>query len=115
MPYVDRDPKGHVVAGYDTPQWDEQEWLPADAAEWREFIEQRYDERIRRLRDELAETDRFLSRAMEDLIRIMMVKNALSEADLPEPLIQRMAYKERLRARLQAELNALDLAGGRES
>lgn len=107
MPYVDRDPAGRIVAGYDTPQWSEQEWLPAQAPEWRAYLEQHFDERIRRLRDELAEADRFLSRAMEDLLRIMMAKNALSEADLPEPLIQRMAYKQRLRARLQAELAAL--------
>ena len=107
MPYVDRDTNDRIVAGYDKPQWKKQERVAESSPEWQAYRADGASERAQRIREELLEADRHLSRAMEDLIEILEANKVVDETDLPQPLIQRLAFKERLREKLRAELAAL--------
>ena len=108
MPYVDRDTNDRIVAGYDKPQWKKQEWVAEDSPEWQAYRVDGAGERAQRIREELIRADRHLSRAMEDLIEILEANKVVDEKVLPQPLIQRLAFKERLREQLRAELAALE-------
>ena len=107
VPYVDRDAHGRILAGYDTPRWDEHEWVSTDDAVWQAFKGAGAAERAQWIREELARIDLHLNRALEDLIEILEANRLVREKDLPQPLLQRMAFKERLREKLRAELAAL--------
>ncbi|MCC7410304.1 MAG: hypothetical protein IT495_01530 [Gammaproteobacteria bacterium] len=107
MPYIDRALSGKIVAGFDRQLWENQEFIPDDAPEWRDFLAAESPQRARWIQEELAELDRYMNRALEDVIHVLTSTQVVDENDLPRPLIQRMAYKERLRKRLNAELAVL--------
>ncbi len=107
MPYVYRNTLGQIVDGYDTQIEQRQEFVPADSPEWLEFVAAAGPVRVERIRCELGELDRQVNRAIEDLVGVLRLKNVVSEEDLPEPLLVTIAFKERLRKRLRAELRAM--------
>lgn len=98
---------GQIIDGYDAQMEERQEFVPPDAPEWLEFVQASGTVRVERIQSELAELDRQVNRAVEDLVGILKLKNVLAEGDLPEPMMVTIAFKERLRKRLRAELRAL--------
>lgn len=96
MPYVRRDAEGRIVALFEQPEADADEWLAAGDPQLREFIG---DDSSPEGYLELSDLE--LVRVVEDLIHLLIDKNLILITELPveaqRKLTARRSARERLR------------------
>ncbi len=100
MPFVARDPDGHIVAVSKKPNPKMPEYLPDDHPELKAALD---NARPQIVKKELEEAERKLGRLAEDLLQILIAKNIVLFTDLPAET-QDLIYN---RNRLAFEYNKL--------
>jgi len=106
MPFVSRDPDGVITAVHEKRFPRSQEVAPDDP-DLRAFL-------LRQLEaaddgespDAMAQSDRDMSRVIEDLIDLMIAKRLISFAELPRPAQQKLLRRRELRGHV-AWLNSI--------
>ncbi len=95
MPFVHRDPQGNIVSLHANRQPDAEEELPIDHPDVQAFLHPDGDPR-----QELEESDRELSRVLEDLIDLLAEQNVIRLTDLPEAAQKKLLRRRSLRQHL---------------
>jgi hypothetical protein len=98
MPFIRRDSQGKIIALYAFSQAGAEEELPLDHPEVLEFL--RPDDETSAVQDLLAESDRHLSRVVEDLITLLAEQNIIRLTDLPREAQQKLLMRKNLRHHL---------------
>jgi hypothetical protein len=102
MPYIVRDAQNHIIkasaraiVGAET--------LPHGHPDVQEFLRLhgQNPDQIDEALNELRRTDGEMSRAVEDIIMVLMKKNLVKMSDLPKPVQDRMALRVKLRVFIQ--------------
>jgi hypothetical protein len=94
MPYVQRDLNKKIIGTYANAQLGyAEEYLPDDNAE----IVALTAPSIPTNAELLAETDKYMSRASEDLIVTLLGKSVITKADYPQLVWDRINYRRGLR------------------
>ncbi|MDR3409852.1 MAG: hypothetical protein P4L87_02740 [Formivibrio sp.] len=94
MPYVRRSHAGQIIALFQNPETDGQEFLPADTPEIAIFLGKSSEARL------FSQSDEDLIRVLEDLIDVLINKNVFRLTDLPEPAQEKLLSRKRLRQKL---------------
>ena len=102
MPYIVRDDEGKIQRISTRPLMGS-EMLPHHHAEVTEFLKSRQQnpDEVTRVVSELRDTDADMTRAIEDLITVLLKKNILKMTDLPRQVQDRMAARSKLRVKLE--------------
>lgn len=106
MPYAIRNLQGELVALFREPTAGSDEFLSAEHPEVVAFMEdsENADPRLA-----LADSDRAIARVTEDLIHLLIDKNAILFTELPEAVQRKLLTRERLRSSLRDSVdNFLD-------
>ena len=102
MPYIQRDANGKIIkasarllSGCDL--------LPHNHPEVLEFLKQRGQDpqQVETALAELRRTDGEMSRAIEDVIMVLLKKNVFKMSDLPKPVQDRMSFRVKQRVLIQ--------------
>ncbi|TJZ74292.1 hypothetical protein [Chitiniphilus eburneus] len=96
MPYVRRNAAGHLVALFEQPEADAQEFVPHAAPEILQFLG------LPGGRESFDALDVDFVRVLEDLIDVLTQKNILKLTDLPEQAQAKLLARRRLRADLHS-------------
>lgn len=106
MPFVSRDPSGRIVAVHEK-RFPRSAEVPADDPDLRAFlINQLERSDSGAAPDTMAQSDREMSRVVEDLIDLMIAKRLISFAELPKPAQQKLLRRRELRGHV-AWLNGI--------
>ena len=108
MPYIQRDKAGKISAVSVEQTNDIPEWVEMDSSELIAYLSQfgaAFD-----INGALAESDQALIRVVDDLINVLVEKNAMRFTDLPEAAQQKLLERRSLRQ----SLTALKLLGDDE-
>lgn len=99
MPFVERDSEGRIVALHAKRQPGAQEELPLEHPDVQLFLDPDRDgpEHAQQL---LAESDRDLSRVLEDLITLLAEQNVIRLTDLPPEAQRKLLMRRSLREHL---------------
>ncbi|MEX1200879.1 MAG: hypothetical protein WEB02_08845 [Methylophaga sp.] len=106
MAYVSRDPEGHIIALFDTPQADANEFISPNAPELLNFLGQTDD--INAARTLLSSSDQALIRVIEDLINTLIDKGVILFTDLPPAAREKLANREKFRDHLTSLDNLMN-------
>ena len=108
MPYVRRTDDGQIIALFQTPETDGQEFLPTNAPEIAAFLGESSEARL------FSKSDEDLIRVLEDLIDVLISKNVFRLTDLPGPAQEKLLSRKRLRQQLSRHHldNLLDMGKG---
>jgi hypothetical protein len=102
MPYVIRDADGKIVQVFEQPVSGKSETIPADSAEYQQFIEAHGPHSAEELRRQLAASDSGMARLVEDLVDVLINKGVIKFTDLPPAAgakyLERQAAREKLHA-----------------
>ncbi len=102
MAYVKRDSEGNIIAVFDAPQADAEEYLSINSEELIVFL--RDSENAEDARAALSVSDMALIRVLEDLINTLIDKEVILFTDLPAAAREKLANREKIRG----QLNSLD-------
>ncbi len=102
MPFVKRDPNGMILAIYQQPQDGIAEELPMNHPDIIAFLSTQ-DGAAATLVD-LAQSDTAMARVVEDLISVLVLKNAISYDDLPEEARAKLQRRQDWRGSLEETL-----------
>lgn len=110
MPYITRDANGKINRVCVRPLVNGDQ-LPHTHPEVVEFLKERghNPQIVSDALEELRRTDAEMSRAIEDLIMVLMKKNVFRITDLPKPVQDRMSLRMKLRVAIE---EAYDKASG---
>jgi hypothetical protein len=102
MPYIVRDSNGKIVKA-SARSVASGELLPHNNPEVVEFLRRRGQkpEDVEFALAELRRTDMEMSRAVEDVIVVLLRKNILKLTDLPKPVQDRMSFRVKQRVLIQ--------------
>ncbi len=102
MPFITRDETGKINK-ISVRSLGSNEALPHGHPEVVEFLTNRGQDpkKIEEAVEELRRTDGEMSRAIEDLIMVLLKKNVLKMTDMPKPVQDRMALRVKLRGTIQ--------------
>ncbi|NDP48647.1 MAG: hypothetical protein GZ085_09720 [Sulfuriferula multivorans] len=103
MPFVKRDPSGHIIAASATPTDSDDQEITADAPELQTFLAVMGGE-IKPLET----SDLKFIRAIEDLIDVLITKNVIRITDLPVAVQSKLMERRSMRQ----TLGALNLLSG---
>lgn len=106
MAYVRRDPQGHIIAVFDTPQADAYEFISPNAPELLNFLGQNGDPNA--ARTILSSSDLALIRVLEDLINTLIDKGVILFTDLPPAAREKLANREKIRDHLSSLENLMN-------
>ena len=98
MPFVKRDAQGQVVALYREKSPDATEYLPPHHDEVRGFVAAAAP--ARDAEAAFYHSDQSMIRVYEDLLDVLMEKNAIMITDLPEAARTKLMGRKRLRSEL---------------
>ena len=98
MPFIRRDQQGKIIALYAFSQNGAEEELPLDHPEVLGFLQPNGEPSA--AQDLLAESDRHLSRVIEDLITLLAEQNIIRLTDLPQEAQQKLLLRKGLRQQL---------------
>ncbi|MBV8060304.1 MAG: hypothetical protein JO126_08245 [Alphaproteobacteria bacterium] len=110
MPYITRDATGKITRACVRPLVNGEQ-LPHSHPEVLDFLTARghNPQVVADALEELRRTDAEMSRAIEDLIMVLMKKNVFRITDLPKPVQDRMSLRMKLRVTIE---EAYDKASG---
>ena len=102
MPYIQRNKNGKVIK-VSARLLVGGELLPHNSAEILEFLKERGQDpqQVEIALNELRRTDGEMSRAVEDVILVLLKKNLFKMADLPKPVQDRMSFRVKQRVVIQ--------------
>lgn len=102
MPYVLRDASGKIIRA-SVRVLAGGEVLPHNHDDIIDFLKSRQQDPklIEDALNNLRATDGEMSRAIEDVIMVLLKKNVIKMSELPRPLQDRMALRTRLRSRIE--------------
>lgn len=103
MVYVQRDPKGAIIAISKHTASDFKESLPLDHPEILHFLTS--DEVSLLAKNYLSETDSEMIRVLEDLIEILVTKNIIQFTELPETAQEKILKRKQFRALISGLVN----------
>lgn len=106
MAYVRRDPQGHIIAVFDTPQADASEFMSPNAPELLIFLGQSNDANAARTL--LSSSDQALIRVLEDLVNTLIDKGVILFTDLPPAAREKLANREKFRDHLSSLENLMN-------
>lgn len=98
MPYIQRDENGKITALHACAQANAREELPLDHPEVLAFLLP--DMKSDATQELLAESDRQLSRVIEDLITLLAEQNIIRLTDLPHEAQRKLLMRKNLRKHL---------------
>ncbi len=98
MPFIRRDEQGNIIALYAFSQAGAEEELDLDHPEVLAFLHPHPDSTV--THELLAESDRQLSRVIEDLITLLVEQNVIRLTDLPPEAQKKLVLRKNLRAHL---------------
>ena len=102
MPFVLRKPSGEVVAIFQSSHEGVEEELPMNHPDILEFLNTQSGT-VEALVD-LAETDIAMTRVIEDLIELLILKGVIDFHELPEPAQEKLSQRQHLRGSLEEVL-----------
>lgn len=97
MPYISRNPKGHIMAIALSPNAEIRESVPADHPEVLEFLALLADQPDA----SFLHSDLSLIRVLEDLVNLLVDRGVVQFADFPEAAQRKLLERGRLRARIR--------------
>jgi hypothetical protein len=102
MPYIVRDEHGKVVKA-SARSIPGAELVPHSNPEVVEFLKSRGQDpkQVEEALNELRRTDAEMSRAVEDVIMVLLKKNIIKMSDMPKAVQDRMALRVRMRLTIQ--------------
>ncbi len=102
MPYITRDESGKIVR-VSVRALPSGEMLPHRHPDVIDFLKshQQEPEQVADALAELKVTDGEMARAIEDLITVLLKKNIIKMSELPRMVQDRMAYRVRLRVKIE--------------
>jgi hypothetical protein len=106
MAYIRRDPQGQIIAVFDTPQPDANEFMSPNAPELLTFLGQTSDGGA--VRTLLSSSDQALIRVIEDLINTLIDKGVILFTDLPPAAREKLANREKFRDHLSSLENLMN-------
>lgn len=110
MPYVIRDDAGRIVAVSEQSIAGFEEEVPTDDQQLSGFINA-----VEGNRHALAGTDLSFIRVLEDVIELLISKNAITFTDLPAAAQEKMLERQHLRDSLKSRLDLLDDESDRDN
>ena len=112
MPFVTRNKQGTVNKLSRVAEYDEQEYLPSNHVDIRQFLYNDSDN-IDDPRLALDESDKDIARITEDLIHLLVQKNTILFTELPEAVQKKILAREAFRSMINGDVsNFLDEEGG---
>lgn len=105
MAYIDRNSDGEIIAVFDVPQMDDQEYIAIDNAELINFIKQSANDND--VKKVLSSSDVAIVRVLEDLINTLIDKNIIQFTDLPLAAQAKLANREKIRGHLTSLENLM--------
>lgn len=106
MAYIRRDTQGQIIAVYDSPQIDADEFLSPNAPELLAFLGQSSD--MGAAKTLLSSSDMALIRVLEDLINTLIDKGVILFTDLPPAARAKLANREKFRDHLSSLENLMN-------
>ena len=102
MPYILRDDQGHIIR-VSARSLHGGEVLPHTHPDVVAFLKEngQNPQQVEESLSELRKTDAEMSRAVEDVIMVLLKKNILKMSDLPKAVQDRMATRVKLRVMIQ--------------
>jgi hypothetical protein len=110
MPYVSRDENGNIVGIFRSPINGASEELAPEDPEIIQFLSDTGSSE--QLKWELFVSDLLMGRLVEDLIDVLIVKNAMMITDLPAGAQRKLMRRRHLRKKMQATDDLLNDEGG---
>lgn len=98
MPFIRRNEQGQIIALYAFSQAGAEEELHLDHPEVLAFLLPDAESNV--TQDLLADSDRQLSRVIEDLINLLVEQNVIRLTDLPSAARKKLQLRKNLRANL---------------
>lgn len=114
MPYVSRNKDNQIIAVYKEQQQNATEEMSSTNPEIIHFLfseddESNFDKKMLLMElSELRLSDLGLIRVVEDLIYVLLDKNIINLADLPEPAVRRLKSRQAMRLRLESIRRVLE-------
>ena len=102
MPFVLREPSGQVVALFNSAHEGVEEELPMNHPDIVAFLGTQSGSAAALL--DLAESDNAMSRVIEDLIELLILKGVIDFHELPEPAQEKLSQRQELRGSLDEVL-----------
>lgn len=106
MAYVQRDQHGKIIAVFDSPQADAQEYMLADTDEMQEFLLNSASTEDARII--LSSSDVALIRVLEDLVNTLIDNKVILFTDLPLAAREKLANREKVRGHLSSLENLMN-------
>lgn len=100
MAYIRRNAQGEIIAVFDAPQIDANEFMSPNAPELLKFLGQNND--VNAARTLLSSSDLALIRVLEDLINTLIDKGVILFTDLPPAAREKLANREKFRDHLSS-------------
>ena len=100
MAYIRRNAQGEIIAVFDAPQTDANEFMSPNAPELLKFLGQNND--VNAARTLLSSSDLALIRVLADLINTLIDKGVILFTDLPPAAREKLANREKFRDHLSS-------------
>lgn len=104
MPYIKRDKSQKIIALYQTPNADTDDFLPATHPDVANFLSDSSSDGLSK--DILAESDLELARITEDLVHLLIQKNHILFTELPAAVQTKLLNREKLRSTISSRNNS---------
>jgi len=106
MPYISRNRNNQIESLSNTPEHDQSEWLDVSNPEVLAFVLASKQEH--HFKDSLSETDLQMSRVVEDLIELLMLKKTFLFTELPGAVQHKLGTRRQLREHMNSLSNLID-------
>src|SRR5262249_16436084 len=109
MPYVKRDENNNIVAIYQSPAANADEFLAADDIQLMNFLFKDEQGNSTKVHYQLTESDIKLIRAIEDIIDVLINKEVITITDLPESVLDKIQSRKAIRNKMK-EITSMNLS-----